>query len=127
MGMGQKFTFSVESEFAVVGRNSEYADMDNPDGDIIAERFFMVATDAEGHQYRYGWEKTPEAAEFVFQNFAPEVFKWPLWRCEYMSIAWIKSGGDRDQLDREMEYDIGPDWMNSPEITHEVLCATGRY
>lgn len=115
------FTFSVQSEYAVVDRDPEFADMGNPNGDIIRERFFMVAADEVGHMFRYGWEETPEAAEFAFQNFAPIVSEWPLWRCEYGSKAWASEGCELDELRREMEEDLGPDWMNHPHVSLELV------
>jgi hypothetical protein len=95
--------------------------MGNPNGDIIRERFFMVATDEVGHMYRYGWEETPEAAEAVFQHFAPPVSEWSLWRCEYGSKAWASEGCELDQLRSEMEADLGADWMNHPQVSLELV------
>ena len=112
------FTFSVASDIAVIGHDGEFADFDNPRGEIHAERFFMVASDSFGRQYRYGWESTPEAAETVFLHFAPPVSEWPLWRCQYGSLAYEVEGCELDALRGEMEHDLGPDWLNqlSPEL-----------
>ena len=111
------FTFSVESELAVVGHDPEYADMDNPTGEIIRHRYFMVATDEIGHQYRYGYERTEALAEAVFQHFAPPVSEWSLWRCIYGSIAYELEGCETAQLIDEMESDLGHRWMErAPEV-----------
>lgn len=112
----KKFTFAVESELAVVDRNPEYADLDNPNGDIIRERYFMTATDADGRIYRYGWEETAEKAEMVFQYLAPAVEEWPMWRCVYGSRAYDLEGCETDWAIREMEEDLGPNWRaHAPE------------
>jgi hypothetical protein len=111
------FTFSVESELAVVGHDPEYADMDNPTGEIVRHRYFMVATDEIGHQYRYGYERTEALAEAIFQHFAPPVSEWHLWRCIYGSIAYELEGCETAQLIDEMESDLGPRWMErAPEV-----------
>jgi hypothetical protein len=113
----ESFTFSVESELAVVGHDGEYADMDNPRGEIIRHRYFMVATDSIGHQYRYGFERTEALAEAVFQQFAPPVSEWSLWRCIYGSIAYELEGCETAQLIDEMESDLGHRWMErAPEV-----------
>jgi hypothetical protein len=36
------WTFSIESELAVVGHDPEYADMENPRGEIVRERYLML-------------------------------------------------------------------------------------
>lgn len=121
----EAFTFSVESELAVVGHDPEYADMDNPNGEIIRHRYFMVATDSIGHQYRYGYERTEALAEAVFQQFAPPVSEWSLWRCIYGSIAYELEGCETAQLIDEMENDLGPNWMTkAPEVCF-ALAAKG--
>jgi hypothetical protein len=91
-----KFTFSVQSEYAVVGVDGEFADMGNPRGEIVRERFFMVAADSTGRCFRYGWEETPRKAELVFQYVAPAVSEWPLWRYEYGSKAYQEEGAELD-------------------------------
>lgn len=121
----EEMTFSIESELAVVGHDPEYADMDNPTGEIIRHRYFMVATDEIGHQYRYGWERTPEFAEAVFQQFAPPVSEWSLWRCIYGSQAYELENCETLQLIDEMETDLGKNWMTrAPEVAY-VLAAKG--
>jgi hypothetical protein len=121
----ESFTFSVESELAVVGHDPEYADMDNPNGEIIRLRYFMVATDSVGHQYRYGYERTEALAEATFQHFAPPVSEWSLWRCIYGSIAYELEGCETAQLIDEMENDLGPNWMTKAPEVALALAAKG--
>jgi len=119
------WTYSIESELAVVGHDPEYADMENPRGEIVRERFFMVATDEIGQQFRYGWEKSAERAEAVFQYVAPPVSEWSLWRCIYGSVAYERNGCESAQLMEEMEADLGPNWMvRAPEVAF-ALAAKG--
>jgi hypothetical protein len=121
-----RWKFSVESDLAVVGHNPENADMSNPSGEIIQHRYFMVATDGLGYQKRYGYEKSPEAAELVFQLFAPPVSEWLDWRCVYGSFAYEIEGCEVAQLADEMEADLGPNWMvQAPEIA-AIVSAGGR-
>lgn len=121
------WTFSVESELAVVGHDPEYADMDNPTGEIIRHRYFMVATDEIGHQYRYGWERTELAAETIFQYFAPPVSQWSLWRCIYGSQAYEQNNCELEQLAEEMEADLGSNWMiEAPQVAERMIAAGVR-
>ena len=115
-----KYTFSVASEYVVVGTDPEFAEFDNPRGEIIQERFFMVAEDAEGYRRVWGSEVSSEAAEMVFQHFAPAVSEWPLGRPSYGSAAYMESGAELDQLRYEMEFDLGADWMNHSQVSLEV-------
>jgi hypothetical protein len=106
-----QLTFSVESELAVVGHDPEYADMENPTGEIIRNRYFMVATTPEGRQYRWGWERSAVLAEAVFQMIAPPVSEWSLWRCVYGSLAYEQDNCELETLAEELETDLGPHWM----------------
>jgi hypothetical protein len=119
----QRWHFSVESELAVIGHDPEFADMDNPTGAIIQPRYFMVATDAEGYQKRWGWCETPEQAEMGFEFVAPAVNEWPLWRCVYGSHAYEVMGCEQEQLAAEMEADLGSDWrVKAPEVAFAIAC-----
>ena len=115
-----KYTFYVDSEETVVGRDPEYADMDNPRGEIYAVRYFMVAATEAGRLYRWGWERTEAKAEQMFQLFAPAVSEWPLWRCMYGSEAYEQDDCERDTLRWELETDLGPDWRNHPHVSCEL-------
>jgi len=57
------WTYSIESELAVVGHDPEYADMENPRGEIVRERYFMVATDEIGQQVMDAERKIVSIAE----------------------------------------------------------------
>jgi hypothetical protein len=113
-----KYTFFVDSEETVVGRDPEYADMDNPRGEIIQLRYFMVAATDAGRLYRWGSERTAAKAEQVFQLFAPAVELWPLWRCVYGSEAYEQDGCELETLQWEMETELGPNWRNHPHVQH---------
>jgi hypothetical protein len=112
-----KYTFYVDSEETVVGRDPEYADMDNPRGEIYAVRYFMVAATEAGRLYRWAWERTEAKAEQVFQLFAPAVEEWPLWRCMYGSEAYEQDDCERDTIRWELEDALGPDYQHHPHFT----------
>lgn len=77
------------SDFVVVGHNSENADMSNPNGDIIRERYYIVAEDALGHRRTWGgYYETLEAAEAAYSLLAPPVEFWEDARPCYGSEAW---------------------------------------
>lgn len=112
-----RFTFAVNSEYVVVGTNPEFSDFDNPRGEIIRERFFMLAEDSTGRRFRYGCEDTELEAEIVFVHFAPAVDEWLETHPAYGSEAYISSGTELNQLRSEMEDDLGADWINHPQVS----------
>ena len=115
--MPRQWVFFVESEIAVIGQNYENADMDNPNGDILALRYFMVARDVDGYQKRFGWAASEALAEAAFLMIAPEVGDWDDWRPVYGSRAYELEGCEREQLEAEMEVDLGVNWRTlAPEI-----------
>jgi hypothetical protein len=69
-------TWSVgfPSDYVVVGHDGEYADMSNPTGAIIRERYYIVAEDAKGNRRTWGGlYESPEAAEAAYSLLAPPV------------------------------------------------------
>ena len=83
------WSISFPSDFVVVGFDSECADMDNPRGEIIRERFYIVAEDAKGNRRLWGGlYDTPEAAEAAYAFLAPAVSNWEATRPCYGSEAW---------------------------------------
>ncbi|MBZ5660049.1 MAG: hypothetical protein LAO08_06540 [Acidobacteriia bacterium] len=122
--------FSVESELAVVGHDPEYADMENPRGEVVRERYFMVGTTPNGRQYRFGWERTAALAEAAFQYLAPPVEQWSLWRCIYGSDAYVQDNCELQQLADEMDEDFagsGRNWMvEAPEVAVRIINAGVR-
>lgn len=115
-----KYTFHVDCEETIDRIDPEYADMDNPRGEVYATRYFMVATDEDGRQVRYGWERSEAKAEFVFQYFAPAVEEWPYFRCVYGSLAYEQNDCERDTIRWELETELGPDWRNHPHVSREL-------
>jgi len=85
MAKRARFTYGVTSMLVVVGYDPEMADMDNPRGAIIRERFFACAEDAEGYRFtdslpfktadeagRYAWTfgGTDAALDFADVGYA---------------------------------------------------------
>jgi hypothetical protein len=115
-----KYTFGIASDYVVVGHNPEMADFDNPRGEIVRERFYMVAEDAKGYRFGFGSEESEFAAEVAFQHFAPAVSEWAPLRPAYGSQAYIESNAGLSDLRDEMESDLGPDWQNHPQVSLDV-------
>jgi hypothetical protein len=120
-----KFTFYVDSEETVTGQDAEFADMDNPRGELYETRYFMVAATEAGRLYRWGWERSEVKAEQVFQLFAPAASEWPLWRCVYGSEAYEQNDCERDQIRWELESELGPDYQNHPHVRETAYAFLG--
>ena len=85
----ERWFINFPSKFVVVGHDGEYADMDNPTGAIICERFYILAEDAKGNRRIWGdLYDSPEAAEAAYAFLAPAVSNWEATRPCYGSEAW---------------------------------------
>lgn len=82
-----RWTLGVRSDLAVIGNNWENADYTNPRGEIIGERFYLIATAQNGERRRWGWFETEAAAE-GWLAFAPSVEDWDDTYPEYGSPAY---------------------------------------
>jgi len=120
-----KYRFYVDSDMVVVGHNPEMADFDNPRGELIEVRYFMVAEDAKGYRFSYGFEETELGAEVVFQHFAPAVSEWAERRPAYGSQAYTESNTGMYDLRDEMEADLGPNWMSHPQVSSDLRLTLG--
>jgi hypothetical protein len=90
------WTVGVASDYCVVGTNPEMADMSNPRGEIIRERFYLLATDARGNRKSFGSFETEQDAEVCFWVWSPMVDDWDDARPEYGSEAYVEYGQDDD-------------------------------
>lgn len=100
------------SDFVVVGRNSENADMSNPNGDIIRERYYMIAEDAKGNRRTWGgYYETLEAAEAAYALLAPVVAFWEETRPCYGSEAWT-ADVEAEELAMERADEMGSNFLN---------------
>ena len=111
----ERWTVGFTSNFVVVGNDPEYADMSNPNGDIIQERFYMVAEDAKGNRRTWGgMYDSPEAAEAAYAFLAPTVALWEEMRPTYGSEAyaanWQEFQADDERREREAEGIYGDDF-----------------
>lgn len=96
----------MTSDFVVVGTNPEMADMSNPRGEIIRERFRVVATNERGDRRTFGYFKTEEEAEAWFWSpFSPGVEEWDVDRPEYGSVAYVEYGAAWDIEDERRAAD----------------------
>jgi hypothetical protein len=98
------WTVSIGSDLAVVGHNPEAADMSNPRGEIVRERFFMRAYNDYGSAYRWGWFETPEELEAAYLAFAPPIALWDQTYPVYGSPAY-EDYGEWEMRQWEMEAD----------------------
>lgn len=88
----------------VVGQNWENADMDNPRGETIGERFYVRAeTDLGFRRVWGGYYDTPEEAIAMFVQFAPSVELWeevtPCYGSEAYGTNWREY--EANQIDHE--------------------------
>lgn len=106
------WSVGVSSDFVVVGHNSENADMSNPTGAIIRERYFVIAEDAKGHRRTWGgYNETPEAAEAAYALLAPPVAFWEETRPCYGSEAWT-SEVDAAEAEAERADELASQFLN---------------
>jgi hypothetical protein len=97
------YTFELRSDLVVVGHNPEAADMDHPNGEVVGERFYMLATDPKGYTRQWGWFPSAEACELAFEFLAPPVDEWTASRPRYGSEAFGEAA--QDSLDAAAERD----------------------
>ena len=103
-----KWTVGFASVLMVVGHNYENADLDNPRGEIVRERFFAQAEDALGYRRVWGgYYESPEAAEAAYLLFAPPVFLWDEIEPCYGSEAYARNWRyyEAMQIDHEKKMD----------------------
>lgn len=106
--MGAKMLkFGIASDLAVIGHNPEAADMDHPNGEIIGERFYMIAEDADGYRWSWGWADSKERLELEFEFLAPPVSEWNESRPCYGSKAWEATDQDgQDAFAERRAFDV---------------------
>ena len=108
----EAWSVGFPSDFVVVGHNSENADMDNPTGAIIRERFYMIAEDAKGNRRTWGGlYESPEAAEAAYAFLAPPVALWEETRPCYGSEAWT-SEVDAAEVEAERADEMASQFLN---------------
>jgi hypothetical protein len=108
--MTTRSTITVSSNYEVVGYNPESADLDRPRGEIIAEVFFLLATDdATGERRAYGAYPSFLSALMQIPS-APPSYLWSSIAPEYGSAAWIEYGESDQLADEKREED--DDWLN---------------
>jgi hypothetical protein len=96
-----KRRFEVRSDLAVVAYNPEMADLDFPNGEVIEERYYMVAVAEDGSTRQWGWFETVEQLEAEFVHVAPPTEDWQPSRPIYASRAWVSEGQDFEDLQSE--------------------------
>lgn len=102
-----QYSFEIRSDLAVIGYNPEAADLDHPRGEVIGERYYMVATDPDGATRVWGWHTSAEALEAGFEFIAPDVEDWDEGRPRYGSLAFQESDQDgEDAFFERRAYEI---------------------
>lgn len=103
-----KWTLEIGSDFVVVGHNPEAADMSNPRGEIIRERFYVGATTEYGRRrfWRHGFE-TEEAALEAYLYLATPVAFWeestPVYGSEAYAANWGEYEADKIAWEKDQE------------------------
>ena len=101
-----RWSVGFASIFAVIGTNSENANLDNPRGEIVREQYFAQAEDVQGNRRVWGGNyDTPEAAEAAFVALAPPVPFWEVIEPAYGSEAYAANWQEYEanQIDHEMK------------------------
>lgn len=100
------------SDFVVVGHDGEYADMSNPTGAIIRERFYIIAEDAKGNRRTWGGlYESQDAAEAAYALLAPAVALWEETRPCYGSEAWT-SEVEAAEAEAEQADELASQYLN---------------
>lgn len=100
------WTIDIGSENKVVGYDSESADLTHPNGEIVRERFFLVATNPRGDRKRTGSFLTPELAEAAIP-YADQIVIWDDTHPEYGSPAYQDYGeAEAIEFERRIEESI---------------------
>ena len=95
-----EMVFGAESNMARIGRDPEYADMDNPQGYIFGEVWSVAARSPQGEVYYYNGEVRDEAhAHLLAKIFSAQqnrgvvidMSKWVFHRYAYGSQAYIEN------------------------------------
>jgi len=90
-----RHTITIASDFQVTGYNPEAADYTNPQGALVSEVFYLLATTQRGARKAYGSFDSFEAAEAAIP-FAPMVCLWGDTYPEYGSIAYQESDAEAE-------------------------------
>ena len=110
--MSEAWSVGFPSDFVVVGHDGEYADMSNPTGAIIRERFYIVAEDAKGNRRTWGGlYVSPEAAEAAYAFLAPTVALWEATRPCYGSEAWTAEV-EAEEVEMERADEMASNFLN---------------
>ena len=81
--------------------------MSRPNGEIVAERFYMKASNDYGDCFVWGWYETPETLEALFPILAPPVMFWNPTYPTYGSPAY-EDYGQADAVAWEKDLDSRP-------------------
>jgi hypothetical protein len=94
-------TVGVASDFVVKRYDPEYAEMDNPRGAIVGERFFLLAEAEDGSRWSFGGFETEAEAEEAYELTAPPVSEWGEDQPCYGSLAYRRMGCSAEYWDED--------------------------
>ncbi len=101
-----RWTLGVSSDLKVTHYDAEFADMDNPQGAMVAEVFHLCAVTERGDRRAWGSFPTYEAAQAAIPS-APSVVLWFEDSPVYGSEAYQLSGAEAEFAEYERAND-GP-------------------
>jgi len=101
-----RHTITIASDLVVDRYDAEYADMSNPQGAVVEEVYYLLATDRLGYRKAYGSFNTEQEAEAAIPA-APPVSTWNDSSPEYGSVAYQQSDAEQDLCQWERDHD-GP-------------------
>jgi hypothetical protein len=93
----ERWGVRVSSDFLVLRYDPEYAQMDNPQGAVVGERFHLEATNEYGDRRVWGGFDTASDAEAALEFWAPPVFLWDESYPVYGSEAYVDYGEEEMQ------------------------------
>lgn len=102
----QRWAIGVGSDYQVTGYNPEFADMDNPQGALVDEVFFLLAETPRGDRKVWGRFDSAAQAEAAVE-LAPAVHLWDEWFPAYGSEAYMASDAEAELAEWERAND-GP-------------------
>ena len=96
------FTVDVRDDLFVVRTDAEYADFDNPRGEILGTVFYLRAVNPSGYtRTYYGFESGEQAMNAFILQIVPSVEKWSAGRPVYGSIAYQLEGTEYFDMEEE--------------------------
>ena len=118
MKNAQDISYSVAYDIVITGRNSECADMSNPEGHEFGDAYYVTATDEHGYRktlflgVNYDRDQAEKLADALNARALSGRFpvRWADWRDsrpQYGSVAFEESGQGAEDAALERADELG--------------------